>query len=105
MEKVTKEEVEKAKADYDTAYDVSWEASYDTWPEADAAAMAAEAAAKAKYLKLKEEYERATKEDIDKAKADYDAAKAYTIFHWLELLMMSLVILMLLKLLWINTPN
>jgi hypothetical protein len=37
-----------------------------------------------------------TKEDVEKAKADYDASKAYTIFHWLELLMMSLVILMLL---------
>jgi hypothetical protein len=74
---VTKEEVDKARADYnaaaEAACDAAREASYDdSYAGAAGDAAYAEILARRKYIKLKEEYEMVTKED--KAKAAYAAA-------------------------------
>jgi hypothetical protein len=63
--RVTREDVDKARADYAVAIKVA--------DAAEEAADAAEEAAWNKYIKLRNEYEMVTKED--KARADDAAAK------------------------------
>jgi hypothetical protein len=68
---VTKEDVEKAKADYAAAKNARYAAAK--------AVDAVVSTAYDKYQKLKREYEKpsVTKEDVDKARAAYDGTKAY----------------------------
>jgi colicin import membrane protein len=77
--RVTREDVDKARADYAVAIkvaDAAEEAADAAEEAADAAEEAADAAEEAawnKYIKLRNEYEMITKED--KARADDAAAK------------------------------
>jgi hypothetical protein len=70
--RVTREDVDKARADYAVAIKVA-DAAEEAADAAEEAADAAEEAAWNKYIKLRNEYEMITKED--KARADDAAAK------------------------------